>query len=115
MEETITFRLSGRAFSQVEGSELYQRPHLYDDAEPASMRAGEALQNAVTRKTGKGYFKTVACDIEAAEVIREYFATQAEIHAGQGEPELNRDARAYAEAADRIVAAVEFSRAGTGA
>lgn len=102
--DAITFTLTGRAMSQVEGSELTQRPHLYDGGSPDSLRAGEALNGASSRKVGRfGRMYTVTCDRAAAEVIREYFQTQGEIFlSGTTDPEGRADGRVYLEAASRI-------------
>lgn len=104
----ITFGVSGTAMSQVEGSELYQRPQLYDGGSPDSMRAGKALQLARGRRQGKGYSYTITCDVQAAEVIREYFQTQGEIVLGNADgAEDRREGRAYLAAAERIAAAAK--------
>lgn len=98
----VSFPISGTAMSQVEGSELYQRPQFYDDS-PQTLRAGKALQLATGHKQGKGFSYSVTCDVQAAEVIREYFQTQAEIMSSNADgADDRRDARAYRMVAERI-------------
>ncbi len=106
----LTFTLSGTAMSQVEGSELTQRPERYDNS-PATLRAGAALNSAQGRRRGKGWSYSVSCDAEAAAVILEYFQTQAEIFlGGMVVPEGRADGRAYRKAAENIKAALDFHR-----
>jgi hypothetical protein len=113
-DTTVTFRMPGKAMGVVEGSELYQRPHLYtlpDNHEryQAAIRAGEALRLATGHKNGHGWSYAVTCDPAAAEVIRGYCLTVGETFASQGgydQAETRADGRALLLTAERIAAAV---------
>ncbi len=102
----ITFTIAGQAMSVIEGSELYQRPHLYSSGEE-TMAAGAALRAAASRKVGRyGRSYTVTCDVAAAEVIADYFETVGSAFAG-GEPgETRADGRALFMAAARVRSAM---------
>jgi hypothetical protein len=104
--ETITYRISGTAMATIEGSELYQRPHLYtSEADPsyaASLRAGKALQQAESRRFGRGRSYLVTSDRAAADVIADYFETVGASFAGQMDLDTRAEGRALLSAAARI-------------
>lgn len=102
---TVTFTVSGQALSVISGSELMQRPHLYDGT-PAAVRAGEALNTAPTRKYGRGYARVVTCDVEAASVIWEYCDDTGTTLSAESEPETRADGRALLIVRDRIARAI---------
>lgn len=98
---TIRFNVSGVARSTISGSELMQRPHLYDGS-PEAVRAGEALNTAAARKMGSGYTYLVTCDVAAAAVIRDYCETVGQTFVGELDAETKRDGRALLAVAERI-------------
>jgi hypothetical protein len=110
---TVTFSVSGTAMTIMEGSELIQRPHLYN-GEDSGIRAGKALQQATSRRVGKtGRSHEVTCDREAAEVIRDYCETVGQTFAGEGgidQRETRADGRALLAVADRIAAALSTAK-----
>jgi hypothetical protein len=102
--DDVTFAVSGSAMSSMEGSELVQRPHLYN-GEDSGIRAGKALQQATRRRAGKGWSYQVTCDREAAEEIRIFCEDVGSAFAGQagyGEDETRAEGRALLKVADRI-------------
>lgn len=98
---TITFNVSGTAFTTISGSELFQRPERYDD-QPQTLRAGQALRAAPVRRRGKGVTHIVTTDVEAALVIRDYCQEVGELWAGQSDPQDRADGRALLACARQI-------------
>jgi len=101
MSGDVTFQVSGTTMTQIEGSELYQRPEKYDDSD-AVREASKALHNAMSRRTGKGWTHKVTCSRQAAEEILTYCEDVGFAFAGQMDTEVRADGRALLKSAERI-------------
>lgn len=106
-DKIVQFRIPGNAMSQVEGSELYNDSSKYDPEDPNVVLAHHALIGARMTRVGKGQSYLISAVPTAAEVIRDYFQTQGEIHlGGMSDPEDRAAGRLYLKVAERIKAAM---------
>lgn len=104
MQDTFTFAVSGKAFSTIEGSELYWSPERYDGNSQGAQDAYTGLRESETRRIGKGLSYRVTTTRAGAETIEDYCRTVGETFAYETEPETRADSRALLVVADRIAA-----------
>lgn len=105
----VTFPVSDTAMSQIQGSELYGRPHMYDSGQ-ATLDASAALHSARRVRRGRGTSHLVTASPAAAEVIRDYCATVGEGFTMEDEPETRADGRALMKVAQTIAGALPWQR-----
>jgi hypothetical protein len=106
---TVAFRMSGTAFSTVQGSELYSNAVNYDGGSQGAQDAGDALRHATAVRAGRGVSYTVITTRAGAEVIREYCLVVGStfVEDGGAEPETRAEGRALLKVAARIDKALE--------
>lgn len=102
MVATIRIRISGTAFSTMQGSELYSSPERYDRGSEGSRDACAALQAAKRVAVGYGYSYWVELTKAAAETIAEYCHTVGETFAMEADRETRAEGRALLVTARKI-------------
>lgn len=103
MTTTIEFRISGKAMSTIEGSEIFYSPEKYDGGSQGARDAFHALRNMKHQRRGKGISYLVSTTPEGADAILDYCETVGSTFVGGGvDPEAAADGRALLEVADRI-------------
>lgn len=108
MTELVTFRISGKAMSVIEGSELSCDPVKYDGGSNGAHTAYQALSSCSWQRRGKGLSYTVTVHPDGAEVIRDYCQTVGETFTGGGcDPEAAADGRALLKVAEAIEAVLQ--------
>lgn len=100
---TVTFPVSGKAMSTIEGSEIYYDPVKYDGGSDGARAAYAALHHAPGRRSGRGWTYTVTTTIEGAVCIEHYCRVVGETFAFETETDLRAEGRALLTVADRIM------------
>lgn len=107
LPNVLTIRISGKAMSTIEGSELSSDAVKYDGGTQGAHDALEGLRAARGHRQGKGLTYEVDVTPEGAAVIEDYCRTVGETFASETEAETRTEGRTLLKVADRIAAQLE--------
>jgi hypothetical protein len=102
LPNVLTIRISGKAMSTIEGSELNYDPVKYDGGSQGARDAHAALAAARGRRQGKGWTYELDVTPAGADILEDYCRTVGVTFADETEAETRADGRALLVVADRI-------------